>query len=273
MVIKSTNIELNKQDQIFGEGLYINNDLESLSWVDISRKKIFYACLKKANYKEYDYPFTPSNIFYFDIYDAIVLDDKGIAKLNWHNKHITRLFEFPRDLIGEDFRGNDGVMLPNKDFLFGVMHKFNPKKYVGSVWYLTKNKFQKIQENFIPNSFIPLGDYVLISDSHKKIVYKYSINMNKIVGIWKTFNDNQGEPDGGFSKDNYCFFAMWGNSRILKFDKNANYISELYLDVTKPSNCKIFNKNIFITYALNANEKNPYDNKDGFGNLIRASFF
>ncbi len=240
------------------EGLCVNTKINQFAWVDIVNRKFYKSDDKESFLDEYNYPAIPSNIFKFDKDRAIVLDDNGISDFVFSDGSVNNFFSYPRNFIPNDFRGNDGVMISGDQFLFGVMHKSNPKKFCGAVWLLDKKRLIKVQENHIPNSFIKIDDFILISDSLKNTVYKFSLDEKKIIGIWRKFNSNDGIPDGGFYLDGYCYFAMWGKSKVIKLDKNGNYISELLLKELYPTNCKNYKNKILITFATRNSKRNEY---------------
>ena len=247
--------KINVKKTFLGEGLCTNHIDGVFGWVDIDQKRIFFSDLYLKNIYEFEYPYPPSNIFFVDKKKAIVLDDMGIAEFHWKNNEIHRIFRFKKNFLPTGFRTNDGVMLSENCFLFGTMHQISPKEFPGNVWLLQNNELINIQTNHIPNSFIIIDDIILISDSFKKKIYKYSINERKIKDLWFDYSKYPGHPDGGFfSKSFFCYIAIWGESKILKFDKDGNIISELLLPIKFPTNCKELNNKIIITSAQDKNQ-------------------
>jgi sugar lactone lactonase YvrE len=165
-------------------------------------------------------------------------------------------------------------MLSPNNFLFGVMHKEDPKKNIGSVWLANELGIQKIYDMHIPNSFIKVADFVLISDSEKNIIYKYSIKLKKIVDIWLKYNSELGSPDGGFFSDqNFCYFSIWGESKLVKFDVRGARMNELILPVNNPTNCKQFGKKIIVTTALVQDTQIGLNRSEFDGNLLEVDLF
>lgn len=247
--------KINVKKTLLGEGLCTNHIDGLFGWVDIHQKRIFLSNSNLKNTHEFEYPYIPSNIFYVDKKKAILLDNFGIAEFHWKNEKIYRIFRFKENFLSSGFRTNDGVMLSANCFLFGTMHQISPKEFPGNVWLLQNNEIINIQKNHIPNSFIIIDDFILISDSFEKKIYKYSIYEKKIKDLWFDYSKYSGHPDGGFfSKSLFCYIAIWGESKILKFDKDGNIISELLLPIKFPSNCKELDNKIIITSAQDKNQ-------------------
>jgi sugar lactone lactonase YvrE len=150
----------------------------------------------------------------------------------------------------------------------------NPKKNIGSVWLVNELGLKKICDMHIPNSFIKISDFILISDSEKNIIYKYSIKLKKILDIWLTYNSEVGSPDGGFfSDENFCYFSIWGESKLVKLDINGNQMDELILPVNNPTNCKQFGKKIIVTSALVQDTQIGLKRSEFDGNLLEVDLF
>lgn len=239
------------------EGLMVNESEGLFSWVDIEKKEIFLSDDNFSLIHQYSYPYIPSNIFNCNHEKAIVLDDHGISEFYWQDQSVKIINKFDSKIIPKNFRTNDGVMLSENSFLFGTMHKYDSNKHPGAVWLINNNDISWVQSNHIPNSFIVFDDKVLITDSFQKKIYSYSQKLKKITGTFLDYSSLCGNPDGGFySKNNYCYIAIWGESRIIKIDINGKIISELQLPVIYPTNCKEFKNRMIITSASNyENEK------------------
>lgn len=267
-------IKLDFRRSALAEGLFVNEIEGLFSWVDIEKKEIFLSDDNFSLIHEYSYPYIPSNIFYCNHQKAIVLDDHGISEFYWQNQSLKLIYEFSNDIITNNFRTNDGVMLSDNSFLFSIMHKYDHVKYTGSVWLLENNQISHVQYNHIPNTFISLNDKVLISDSYQKKIYSYSKGLKKILGTWLDYSRYDGNPDGGFySKNNFIYIAIWGESKIVKIDLNGIIISEFKLPATYPSNCKQFKNQMIITSA-SILDNNKFDNiNDLDGYLFRTEMF
>lgn len=256
-----------------GEGLFVNEKDLIISWVDIDNQKIFLLKEDLDIVTQFDYPFIPSNIFYCDKVKAIILDNCGVREFFWDDCSFNILFQFPSNFLDNSFRTNDGVMLSRTSFLFGIMHKTSPDKNLGKVWLLEQGTLKEIQKNYIPNSFIVINDIVLITDSYKKIIYKYSIKERQILGIWKDMSMFEGNPDGGFYNNlDFCFISIWGQSTILKLDLDGNIKSSKKLPVKFPTNCKRFKQKIAITSARIQKKENIEIN-DLNGSLLIEDLF
>ena len=73
--------------------------------------------------------------------------------------------------------------------------------------------------------------------------------------------------------DGYCYFAMWGKSKVIKLDKNGNYISELLLKEVYPTNCKNYKNKILITFATRNSKRNEYSSNRLNKKLILEKIF
>lgn len=257
-----------------GEGLFASNDLGLIAWVDIITSKIFLYFTKRHVLQTYSYPHVISNIFFADKTKAIVLDDVGIAFFYWADNKIERVMQLP-EVDRLEWRGNDGVMLSSNSFLFGIMHKKDPKNNCGSVWLYEDGVMKKIQNNHIPNSFIVKDRHVYITDSAVNDVFIYCIDSKKIISRWITYNKSEGDLDGGFlSENNFFYFALWGGAKIIKLDKTGKLVDHKKLPLIQPTNCKQLGSQIIITSALD--ELNLFNNQvktSCDGNVISIGLF
>ena len=157
------------------EGLYVNQKLNEVCWVDIVRKKIFLKKNTTDDLYEFSYPYIPSNIFFFNQDYACILDDHGIANYLWKDQSVHRRVDLTEMLYKKDYRGNDGVMFNENSFLFGSMHKINPESNAGAVWLFENDRLKKIQDNFIPNTFAVFKNHIFFSDSYQKKLFRFNI--------------------------------------------------------------------------------------------------
>lgn len=267
-------IKLDFPRSALAEGLFVNEIEGLFSWVDIEKREIFLSDDNFSLIHQYSYPNIPSNIFNCNHEKAIVLDDHGISEFYWQNQYLKIIYEFGSKIIPNNFRTNDGVMLSENSFLFGTMHKYDSDKYNGAVWLLNNNDIFWIQDNHIPNSFIELEDKILITDSYQKKIYSYSKELKKILGTWLDYSPYDGNPDGGFySKNNFIYIAIWGESKIIKIDLNGNIISDFKLTFAFPTNCKQFKNKMIITSA-SVLDNDKFDNVNKLdGYLFLAEMF
>ncbi len=232
------------------EGIEVN-DLDTLiAWVDILGNKIYLKDLVSSNVATYDYPYTVSNIFEVDAEKAVLLDDHGIAEFFWGNQTINRVFEMQERLAHIGFRGNDGVKLGEKKFLFGTMHKETPEEKPGAVWLLNDGHLTKVSKNTIPNLFVNTGEVILVADSYKKIIFSHSVSTGLVEGVWVNRSHLKGEPDGGcLSRDRGVYIANWGASEILKYSLDGCYIGSRRIHALQPSCCRIARGKLCVTTA------------------------
>lgn len=231
------------------EGICVNQKEGCISWVDIEEKKIFYSENNLENIKVFDYESTPSNIFFVSKEMAIILDDNGISNFYWEKGKSESVVNLSRILADSGYRGNDGIMLGDGDYLFGSMSKKAPEVYPGCIWHYTKHELKKIQDCHIPNLFVKLNNKILIADSHKKFIYEYS-ETGDYKGLWSDWSKLDGTPDGGcVSIDNNIYVASWGSGEIIKLNTDGKRIASIKLPMIQPTNCKIYRNSLIVSSA------------------------
>lgn len=236
-----------------GEGINISADGQSIAWVDIHKKNIFY--LSKKNETQLKIESTPSKVLCCE-YDMITyLSHNGIFKHNFKNGKTNKIYDLK--LKSKFYRTNDAVYY-NNDILFGTMH-IHDNSLLGEVYILRNNELKSLDKMHIPNSFIVTNNKILISDSYKKIVYEYDFKFQNRY-VWKDFSELDMIPDGGcFSPQGTIFICFWGSGKIIEFDTKGKMINMICTPCKNPTSCAIYkNKLIFTsaktdTYHLNNN--------------------
>lgn len=248
-----------------GEGLNINEDKSIVSWVDISKKRLFYL----INNQVYDFPtiYIPSLIIESSMDYFRVATDYGECSFN-HKGEL--LYKKKWDFVTEGFRTNDGAKI-GSDLLIGTMNIRHPNLHCGKIVRIENNDTIHIisDDIHIPNSFIQLDkNNILITDSYTKTIYKYTFsNTDFEREVWLTYKGT-GTPDGGFFHKylKRIFLTIWDEGRIAIFDLEGNEYEGINIPMIRPTNCKMNynNTQIWVTSCSEDIQANKELELDGF---------
>jgi len=229
-------------------------------------------------------------LLWVDIYEnKIIQSDENIL----NEKH----FLVPEGITNILLQDNDQYMMSSYDALFSINLKSTKKNLLskinftnadnrindanvdlnGQVWISTmdvKQQFetgkiichnQSLKPIYSDNSYIisngPIFDfernYGYVTDSIKRIIYRFSLNNLEEEGIQKkvflSMNDIDGNPDGmTVDKNGNLWVAMWGSGKVCCFDKEGHLSLILQLPVSKVTSCTFGGKDLstlFITTA------------------------
>ena len=256
------------------EGLYINEEINALSWVDIENNNLFFRDLVTNHELMHSISTKPSNVFYFDLKKALILDDSGISHFDRDTGCLTTMICMKDLLRNRHMRGNDGVKLSPEKYLLGSMSIEDPAKKIGAVWLLEKNKITQVSENHIPNLFLVLKNKVLVADSMRKVIYSHSFSSGVVEGIWSDLSHFDGEPDGGcLSEEGFIYIALWGEGAILKLDQEGQVLATKAVPFKQPSNCKAKGNKLFITSATVGLSNEDIRNYPRSGSLYSMDLF
>ena len=219
-----------------GEGIYLSKDCAA--WVDIEKNNIFYISNNKL--KEFGFKSKPSVILGFQDKNILVGTDIGIVKLNIENGSECLLRNNGMKHNQKIYRSNDGGYFC-KYYYLGFMHKSNPQLNDGYIYKIKDGNFYLVEDEiFIPNTFIKLGNQLLVSDSLKSIIWKYDIDVNgdfKNKNIWAQL-DEKIAPDGGCVVQDLIFIALWDDASVAIFNTDGKIITKIPLPALRPTNCK-----------------------------------
>lgn len=240
-----------------GEGVFYCKLSNRLFWVDIIKKRLY--CYKDEKYRSWALPEMASCIFSVSESKVVLAAESGICLFDYDNDVWVTITPSPKKYLVKEYRANDGIILPNGSYLYGIMRK-QPEAKDGALILSTGSGAAVLNENIsIPNSFIVLGNQnneILISDSYEKVTYKFVFNSSwdKVTDIskWKDFSDHKYTPDGGCTdKDGFVYIAMWGGEVIHKFTSEGQLIDEIPVDILYPTNCVFdqINNKLFVTSA------------------------
>lgn len=246
----TTNLRtLNNPSNNLGEGLFINEEISCFYWVDIIERKIFEYNTLADTLRSFSVDNIPSKIFRANNHKITYLANNGLCILNTYTKKIRKLIDF-KNIIGNEFRTNDGVFFDNENFMFSSIHNKTPENQIGVVYLYQSQRVTEVANFHIPNSFIKVGNYILISDSLTKAIYKFEINNWKNVSIWADLSNLDITPDGGcIGKDKYIYITFWGDGAIGKFNNEGRLIKKINVPALQPTSCECFNNSLVVTTA------------------------
>lgn len=246
-----------------GEGLYYNQETNIIYWLDISKSMLYAYCNNiSAMLFTKSLPNNPSVIFYADLKTVHYADRLGLKKLFLETDSIKLCYNHPNHDYGT-MRANDGVILDTGQYIYGTMYD-NPSLGVGKIYISSSDVTTDCLELdvAIPNTFIDLGEHLLISDSKKREIYSYpkkEIVKEKQL-LWAEFKDKDYTPDGGsLSERGYVHIALWGGASIIVMNKCGEVVSRVNIPALNPTNCVLVsNRWLFVTssYEEHSNEDN-----------------
>ena len=181
----------------------------------------------------------------------------GIVTFNVATRALNLVDKTPNFLLSKANRSNDGVMISDGIYIYGVMNK--SLDTTGAI-VVSKNKQSHVADDdiFIPNTFIniPGTNDLLITDSmkYKTFKYQFSKNWDTIISknIWLDLLKEELAPDGGcISSDGRIFIAIWNDFKIIELDIDGNIINKIKVPVPRPTNCALdaTEEKLFVTSA------------------------
>jgi sugar lactone lactonase YvrE len=261
-----------------GEGIYWSLSQKALFWLDINESKLFRAI--GENVHCYQLTEKASCVLNVENNNVYLVSENGIFCFNIDLNERYSISKIPLRYDLDDYRSNDGVMLSNNLYLYGVMNN-NPSKRDGAV-IVSKNGIDSVvyEGIAIPNTFIRIPDTnsILISDSFEKKVYKFHFNSSWDTvlkkEIWLNLSDTNATPDGGcLSSDGCIFIAIWDGYRIMKLDINGIVLNEYTVPVPKPTSC-VFNEDeskLYVTTAYEGMSKISLDRFPLSGSILTVN--
>jgi sugar lactone lactonase YvrE len=238
---------------VLGEGIFHDSVSNIIYWLDIKSDCIYYKSLDGYSGCFYlEKGSSPSAILDVNNLFLIYVDRFGLKKLFFDSCNVEILFMTPYPKPNANVRANDGVKLCNGSFLYGTMDSTLATK--GCLYYYKNGVTSRIldSEIGIPNSFIPTGTSLLISDSYEKVIYEVK-DFSKFTtkSIWADYTEDVCTPDGGCIDSNkYIYVAMWDGFRIAVFKQDGTEFESIKLPVPRPTNCTIVNDRwLYITTA------------------------
>ena len=245
---KMSNIQiLHELKCSLGEGCQVSACATYAAWVDIIEQNIYTYNSATKTVSEYSLDSVPSVIFNFSGSKLTILDDKGIIEFDTDYQESKRLHVFDNIAADKELRGNDGIFLSGKYF-FGTM-KYAPEFNTGALYWFDENELSEFDDISIPNTFIPLDDSLLISDSMTQKIYRYNLaDFSKT--LWCDLSGTDMTPDGGcIDATGRIFIAMWGASCVVEFDQQGQQVAKYPVPAQNPTNCCFFEEKLLVTSA------------------------
>lgn len=213
------------------------------------KKKYFFFDPKTKKIKHYKVKEKISFIFNIKKNIYLIGLSSGVYFYNI-KKNIYRLIESTK-IISKYERTNDAAIAPDGCLYYTILDE--RKKSNGRLIKLNKNlKISILQKNLItPNGplFLKSKGRYLLTDSSRKKVFICSKKQKK---IFLKFDKNHPSPDGmTIDNQGLIYISLFGGSKIMIFDQNSKYKSEICLSAKFLTNCKFLGttNKILITSA------------------------
>jgi len=251
-----------------GEGLYIDKTNASIYWVDIANSMLFVAT-PFVIVKSYKLSKQVSTVLYVNNNLVYLTSSDGIVIFNVATRSLNLIDKTPNFFSSKAYRSNDGVMISDAIYIYGIMNK--SLDATGAI-VVSKNKQSHVvaDDIFIPNTFIniPGTNDLLITDSmkYKTFKFQFSKDWETVIckNIWLDLSEEELTPDGGcISLDGRIFIAIWDGFKIIELDVDGNIINEFEVPVPRPTNCALdaTEEKLFVTSAyegLSNNKRKQY---------------
>ena len=250
-------IRLNEIYTKLGEGSYWSDSDHSLYWLDICQSTLFKS-LDDGGVDRYQLAGNISTILNVKSGLVYLTDRIGVISYCLTTGGVCRISRTPIRYDPEVYRANDGVMLHDRLYMYGVMRD-KPIKNDGAL-ILSQDGGSKVVHigMAIPNTFIkiPNSHSLLITDSFEGVVYKITFNetwsfiISKVK--WLDLSRTNTTPDGGcISSDGRIFIAIWDGFKIVELDLYGKLIQEFRVPVPRPTNCTLdkSENQLFVTSA------------------------
>lgn len=239
---------------VHGEGPVWDPVSQQLYWVDISEGNFFRG--KLSDNKVETYPVgQPVGVLALMEEEKVIMGVKeGIGIYSLPEKRLQLIFTLPKS---GDIRFNDGTVDPQGRFVAGTMQT-NGETPVGKLYSMDAGQKVIILKEalFIPNGMKWSRDNktFFLTDTPKHVIYAfdYEPETGKIFNQRHYIDFEKDEfPDGMcLDEDGGFWVALWGGSKILRFDKTGKRLDQIKLPVPYTTSCCFggANKNmLFIT--------------------------
>lgn len=252
--------QIGKTTAILGEGAYWSDRRKKLYWVDIKGHKVFQTDPISGQEVKWDLPTEIGFIVEDPRSDCFLVGlRKGIAKIELvAGKPLSDIEYLSRpedDIHGNRF--NDGAIDQFGNLWAGSMDD-EEERATGNWWHLpSKGEIKKLVSNFeVTNgpAFSPAGNFVFLTDSAKRTIYRATFERNGLVSDlleWARFDSGHGYPDGmNFDRNGLLWVAFWDGGCVRALDQNGNIAVEIKLPVIRPTKVALAeNQRIYVTSA------------------------
>ncbi|QYK03924.1 SMP-30/gluconolactonase/LRE family protein [Shewanella zhangzhouensis] len=239
-----------------GEGIFLDNQRQMLYWVDILKGSLYqFSILEQSLINVFIIDGYPSCIFSVSEDSLIYADKSGLKELKLSNGSVKCLSPHI-DHCAHTHRANDGVKLADGSLVYGTM-AYNPESTIGKIYHSTPENSVVVHnlDFHIPNTFVQMGESLLISDSFTKKIYELSLvkdeKRQELLRLWKDFSKKDFTPDGGcLSARGFIHIALWDGAGVLVLDSVGNVVKQISLPVLRPTNCVIHeNRWLYVSSA------------------------
>ncbi len=253
---------------IHGEGPVWDPEAQKLYWVDISEGKFFKGDINSDTVETFNVGQPVGVLALINERRVIMGMRDGIGIFSEATKSVELIFRLP---TGQDLRFNDGTVDPAGRFVAGTMNSKGDAP-VGKLFSVDATHRVKIlKENlFIPNGMKWSSDHktFFLTDTPQHLIYAfdYEAETGNIFNQRNFIEFEKDEfPDGMCLDDEGGFWvALWGGSKLLRFDNRGKRIDEIKMPVPYATSCCFGGATrnlLFVTSSqrdLDANQKKQY---------------
>ncbi|KAF1817006.1 hypothetical protein P152DRAFT_510318 [Eremomyces bilateralis CBS 781.70] len=274
-----------------GEGPYFRDEDQTLRFVDIIKRKIYWLDIRKG----------PSSLHshQLDISAGCTTDstmDKGSfifggkygmyrfteASDNSPHPVVTELAKYPiPDDLRQNFRANDGGVDPAGHYWIAVMNDDSVKEPTNEAFVLrygpdpVRPPRRFLDGLTIPNgiAWSPDGSIMYLCDSPSKNLYAFDFDVNNIdhpISNQRVLFHLEGDgvPDGHAVDVEGCIWqAIYGGGKVLRISPEGRVLTEIHLP-TRCVTCPTFaGTDLYITTAEEGNPK-TYPESARFGGRV-----
>lgn len=225
-----------------GEGPLWHPQREALFWFDIVGQRLLARERDKESEWRFDRPVSAGG--WID-HDALLVAGAG-ALMRFDIAGGGREVLCPLDPERPGNRSNDGRADPWGGFWIGTMG-LQAEQGAGSIWRYHRGEMRRLFGGMtIPNAiaFAPDAGHAVFADSSERKVWRQRLGADGWpVGEPEVFLDLVAEgltPDGAvFDADGCLWLALWGSSRVARYDGEGRLMQALTLPVAQPT-CPAF---------------------------------
>lgn len=223
-----------------GEGPIWSPQTNCVTWTDITQNKFHTADLDTGATQTFSAPSMLGAIAHTRGGDYIAATQEGFAHVSIDGK-----FSALHSFLAADMRMNDGKVDPVGRFWAGSL-ALTFEKNRGSLYVLEKDgSYLSVLDNLTLSNgmgWSPDSDFFYYIDSIPGVLKRFDYEAvhgrisNPVDLI--TFDTSKGIPDGmSVTADGKIAVALWDGGRVEIFEPSGKKISEIKLDVSRPTSC------------------------------------
>lgn len=223
-----------------GEGPIWSADTNCVTWTDITQKIFHSTDIDTGATRSFPSPSMLGAIVHTRDGNYIAATQEGFARISIDGK-----FKLLHSFLASDMRMNDGKVDPAGRFWAGSF-ALTLESSRGSLYVLERDgSYKSVLENITLSNgmgWSPDAQYFYFIDSIPGVLKRFDYESvsgrigNPIDLI--TFDTNKGVPDGmTVTSDGKIVVALWDGSRIEIYEPTGAKISEIHLDVSRPTSC------------------------------------